>query len=48
MVGVCKVGEWSLTEFLKVTVFAVFILPLLQGEGEDCCVAGEFALIGGP
>ena len=38
VVGVCEVGEWSLTGFLKVAVFTVFLKPLLQGgrEGLQC------------
>ena len=48
MLGVCEVGIQSLMGFLKVTVFAVFLLPLSQERGKDCIMAGEFVLLGGP
>ena len=44
--GVWVVGVWSLTGFLNVTVFAVFLLPLPQG-GRDCSVAGEVKVVRG-
>ena len=34
MIGMCEVGVWSLMGFLKVIVFAVFLLLLPQGERE--------------
>ena len=48
MVGVCEVGVQSLTGFLEVTVFMVFLILLPQGGREELQCGWGICVVGGP